>query len=274
MRRVRGLYAALIVAACTQNGTSDQGRPAESKTQDKVVARSHDESRRGVDGEAGGATQQVAASFPVVWSDALALQSLADVEARLAREEPSGFCELEKGDERVVASTCNRWLTLRAQGYEPSSVLEETGDAAALVLCGTLKRLQSASPAKRSFVRELKFDASVLPMLPAALASQFSKAREGEIEAAEKSQRSLRDVDQNARSKGPSEPHSLLIAEGDRTSTILVRAQAWGDFNGDGTDDVLVSVLNAMNEGTVRRTRLLLLSRGTKDDVLRVVSGS
>jgi hypothetical protein len=52
---------------------------------------------------------------------------------------------------------------------------------------------------------------------------------------------------------------------------VMLHAEAWGDFNGDSVDDVVVSVVNGAVEGTYASVRLLVLTRTSADGLLNVV---
>lgn len=214
------------------------------------------------------------AEYAVAWSNDLALGSLGDIDERLRREERVPFCDLSKDDTVVEAASCQQWFKLRAEGYEPSSTIEETGDGAARIKCGTLQQLKSAAPATKSFVRGLKLDASLLAVLPAALATALSREEVESVKNAERAQESLQTYDPKARAKKLSAQLGLEIHEGDGASTITVRPQAWGDFDGDGTDDLLVSVDNTMTEGSLSTVRLIALTRNAPGAVLRVLSSN
>lgn len=53
---------------------------------------------------------------------------------------------------------------------------------------------------------------------------------------------------------------------------ILVHAEAWGDLNDDGVDDIALSVVNGATRGTYNYVRLLTLSRGTSGATLTPVA--
>jgi hypothetical protein len=213
-------------------------------------------------------------TFPVKWAEDLNLSSLSDVDARLSAADTLGFGELARGAERLLPKTCNQWAALRAKGYEPSTALEAQADGDARLRCGTLTLLKNARPSNKSFVRDVAFDSpSVLSILPASLATAESKERSERVATFSKEGKSLADFDPKAHAlKAPGQ--RLTVAEGDGQSHILLAPEAWGDFNGDGLDDVALAVHNVMTRGSYATTRLVLLTRTAPTGVLRVIEAS
>jgi hypothetical protein len=212
-----------------------------------------------------------AASLPVRWSPELKLDALADAKARWARADGLGFGELELGQRRVLPTTCQQWAELRQGGYEPSTGLEVQPDGGAMVRCETLRHLQKAKPAQRGFVRDLPTAGrELLAILPVAVATAESTPRAQRVAALTKQGKALVALDPKAKVRKDADGH-VHIAEGDGQSVIELTPQAWADFNGDGTDDVAMAVVNSMTQGSYSTARLLFLTRGSAKDLLRVI---
>jgi hypothetical protein len=209
-------------------------------------------------------------ALPVRWSEQLKLGALTEIDARLQAPGTTIFGELQSGETLVVPKSCAEWSTLHAQGYEPSTTLEEAPDSAAKRECGTLALLRGAKPAVRSYVRTLRFDKSLLAVLPAACATAQSREQEEGLAEATKKGASLAAFDPKARVKKSEFPGVLEIVEGGKQSSISLEPMAWADFNGDGTEEVLVVLTNQMQHGSASETRLLGLTRDSESEVLRV----
>ena len=126
--------------------------------------------------------------------------------------------------------------------------------------CLVLRELRYANRARVSYVRDLKWDEGVLPLLPAQLAITVSTDSERAVTAAVNRGQSWLEFDQTA-SATPKGPQAIVVTgTGFRQQLIL-----WGraDFNKDGTEDLLVQSLDTLTEGTYRSTRLFVITRKT-----------
>jgi hypothetical protein len=207
----------------------------------------------------------------VQWAKSLGLSRLDRAGALRDAEDRYGFGELALADAVVLPTTCNERERLRKQGYTPTNTVEGQNDDAANVRCNTLALLTRAHPARTSYVRALRWDASLLALLPAAFGSRIDPEHRAAADRASASGLSLAALDPKARAKPGSTPGSLVIEEGDGNGSILLYAQAWGDFNADGLDDFVVSVTNADTRGPYSEVRLVLLTRGNADERLRIL---
>jgi hypothetical protein len=207
----------------------------------------------------------------VRWSDQLGLAALVDIEKQLRTVDATGFGELELGGKRIVPRSCVEWSRLHAAGYAPSTAVEVQPDGGARRRCETLTLLSQAKPARQSFTRKLIFDKSILAILPADLATRGSPEHDRDIALATEKKQSLAYFDPKAKLKRSVLPGVLEISEGGRQSSIALEPMAWADFDGDGTDDVLVSVVNSMAHGSIINARVIALTRSSNDEVLRVI---
>jgi hypothetical protein len=209
--------------------------------------------------------------YPVKWWDGLELPSLADAPARYSRREPDSFGELELAGSRARPASCVEWRGLHSKGFEAVNTVEGQSDDGAEIRCVTLALLQSAKPATQSYVRELPWNRKLLRLIPAAVATAISQDDERAVNAATADAKTLAQFDPKARPKPGREESTLEITEGDRQTMIVIHAEAWGDFNDDGTDDLLVSVVNGATRGTLAYVRLMTLTRFNQTEPLRVI---
>jgi hypothetical protein len=212
--------------------------------------------------------------YPVRWSEDLKLASLADVEASLAKNDALGFGELKLADQRVLPTNCKQWAELRHAGYEPTTSLEVQADGGALFQCEVLRLLKHVRPARVSFVRELpKGGRELLGTLPALVATAESPEQGERLAPLVKQRAALAAFDPRARIVKSVAPDVTRIAEGDGQSIVDIQPKAWGDFNDDGVDDVVLAVRNSMTKGSLSTARVMLVTRSTATEVLRVIDG-
>jgi hypothetical protein len=141
-------------------------------------------------------------------------------------------------------------------------------ERATLVQCTILQELRGAKPVSSSFVATLKWDDSILPLLPPQLAVNVSNENIRAAEAAAKANKSWADIDKTATASANGPDSVMVKGEG-----YIVRLILWGrgGLNGDGAQDLLVQTLDTLTEGTYRYTRLFILTRTSADGKLTVV---
>jgi hypothetical protein len=83
--------------------------------------------------------------------------------------------------------------------------------------------------------------------------------------------RSLAELIPDARLASSRRPRRLTIAEPSGESRFTLHAEAWGDINGDGVEDLLVSVFNSVEQGTYFELRLLRMTRVAPEGALTVI---
>jgi hypothetical protein len=157
--------------------------------------------------------------------------------------------------------TCREWYAMHAAGYEPRTTVEIGADDVARVRCGTLTLLTRVKPSVSSYVRDIAFTSpTLLSLLPAELATAVSDEQNQRRRAAAARGTTLAQYDPRAKVTSSSDL-SVQILEADGQSAILLKREALGDFDGDGVEDMVLSVVNAMTRGTLRSTRLLVFTR-------------
>jgi hypothetical protein len=114
----------------------------------------------------------------------------------------------------------------------------------------------------------LKWDGSVLPLLPPQLAINVSDESIRAAEAAAKANKSWANTDKTASASADAPDRVIVRGDG-----FIVRLILWGrgDLNGDGVQDLLVQTLDTLTGGAYRYTRLFILTRKSADGKLSVV---
>jgi hypothetical protein len=117
-------------------------------------------------------------------------------------------------------------------------------------------------------------DERALAVLPADVASAWSRDEEQAVAAASKVGKSLAAFNPAARGAINQRTRTFDITEiKGQPISIMLAIQAWGDFDGDGDDDVVISVIN-LSGGSAQQFRLLVLTRSAAGAVLRVIASS
>lgn len=211
------------------------------------------------------------ARYPIRWSKRVELQSLDDVQRQLDAARPDSFGDLELGGETVHPATCAEWTELHGRGFTPETTIDEGDDGLAKERCETLALLKRARPSKVSFVRKLGWNRGLLRLLPATIASQVDPDKRKAAAAAASAGQTFGQFDPKAKAKLAREVESLEISEGDRNGFIYLYPLVWGDVDADETEDLVVSVMNADAHGPMTSLRVMVVTRKSLNEPLRVV---
>lgn len=179
--------------------------------------------------------------------------------------------ELVKKEKFAHPDNCRRWRGLRKKGYAPKSALGKQIDAGALVRCGSLEFLAKARASRRSHVRNLLVGATP-SALPAIVASASSSLAEQARDRAVARGASLAELLPGARIIPSELPGRLSIAEPSSESSIILNAEAWGDVNADGIEDLILSVLNTSDDASYYEMRLIQVTRLSPSSPLAVLA--
>lgn len=215
---------------------------------------------------------------PVWWSPELGLSSLDKIDAELRRPFPSAYkAIIESGAggsgkkasaQRVTIENCTNYLALAGKSYTTGTPLDDASLSAAGLRCHALRALHEASPAKSSFVSDLHLDAKVLGVLPPTLGVAVAPA-----ELARAQEAAQKGISWGAYEGGikisPLGADSVELEGGDWIADLTLYAR--GDFDGDGTEDLLVRRDGRFTRGTYRISTLFVLTRTEKAGILRVI---
>ena len=239
--------------------------------------------------------------YPVWWSDKLRLESLEQIEARL--EEPfwdNGGYSVYKGpaDARMemTVDTCNMRRRLFEEGYY-AGASQRYFAVYLWAMCDALEKLATAKPAARSYVRNFVFDRNALDLLPAMVGGAESCNFLCRLKWANERGDTWTQLEDSLFKRHAREDISMSISgqtrsikvEDDKTATILfeyveevpveepkttiwsysvdripLEIVAYGDFNEDGLEDMLMRRQGARS--------VYLLTRDTHDTVFYVLN--
>ena len=204
----------------------------------------------------------------VRWTPALTLNSLEDIDQRLAAplEYPLDVSRFAGKMERTTITNCLSYFDLTQQGFESTPLTYQLALGAD---CHALKALRQAVPARQTHLAGFHLTEKVINDLPPELSLIISKDDARKVAAAHKKGLSWRQF----------QPITQVTLENDHT--VLVAGQGWrvrlelyafGDFNGDGMEDILVKTQGWLTEGTYQATRLLTLTRTHDSGRLHLVT--
>lgn len=199
--------------------------------------------------------------------------AVADVDYALVAENENAFATLVHEKKRVLPRNCRDWRSFRARGYTPKSALGEHLDGGALIRCGSLEFLARAAPSRVSYVRDALVGAGPAT-LPAIVASATSKPALHARTVAASRGMTLAQLLPSAELGTSELPGRVAISEPSSETSVILNAEVWGDINGDGVEDLLISVLNSSDDGTYLDLRLVQLTRSSPDAPLTVIGVS
>jgi hypothetical protein len=173
----------------------------------------------------------------------------------------------------MTPTTCEEWSVLKKRGFSPENTLERQADSGALIRCGGLEFLTHAAPSRVSYMKDV-LERVNTGILPAILATATSEEAVRARATAASQGMSLAQLTPDAKPGKAQLPGQLQIAEPASGTSITVNAQAWGDINADGVEDLLLSVLNTADSGSYFETRLLRVTRTAPHAPLSLIAES
>ncbi|HKU43050.1 MAG TPA: hypothetical protein VJR89_33050 [Polyangiales bacterium] len=203
------------------------------------------------------------------WSTALELPSLNEVDNKLRAE--GGFGVLEYGGQQIEPKNCLEWAELHRKGAAPPTSLAEADDGTAKERCGSLELLKRARGSNSTFVRTLSWNGKLLRLLPAAISTAWSPEERQELERATAANFTFAQLYPKASARRAREPESLEITTSRGAARIYLYPMIWADLDSDGIEDLVLSVRNADAEGAMTQMRLLVATRSSASEPLRVL---
>lgn len=220
--------------------------------------------------------------IPVWWSPSLQLASLKDIPQKLQEpvdmgSNPPGI-ELRNAEQQTVrVFTCSQYLETIGHGFFASTSYDEAVEGAFVDRCYLLRDLQHIKPAMRSYVRR-KWSPHALSELPPLFLVGDSSLWE-KIEKARATGASWQSFEPALRVRKYSDDPFILCADdggedakAKRATDVCLQILARGDFNGDGVEDLAVSVSVHPRDGTLYANFYCILTRDRKDKRMRLLT--
>ena len=220
------------------------------------------------------------APFPVRIGHVAGLErvkSPADAHAALKRPlltGEDGAIEMAKGRASKTVRTCEQYMAAKSKGYKPADETVYGIDQAGLFAtrCYQLMKIVFARPSREGELHGYRFSRSSLDDLPPCLAQACGGVpRSKPAQEATLAGGSWRQFSPGATVTPSTEGH-LEITDNDQS--VSLDLVAWGDFYGDGREEMLVEVESHALEGECRAYGDVLLSRRPGDHVARIVDSS
>lgn len=212
----------------------------------------------------GGLAMAPACSSEIVWSPALELSTLSELDTRISKafDESITLVFQEKTSD---VTNCLGLLALRARGYEPLGDQAHAAERYEGARCLALTALRNARAARTSNLIGLTLNPAALRILPPSLSTAFSTIEEEMARKAEANGKSWSRYEPRVRAR--MEQQVMVVSNKVWQSGIEIFARA--DFDGDGTEDLLVGVDETATAGTLNNTRLFLLTRSSPRTMIR-----
>jgi hypothetical protein len=211
--------------------------------------------------------QAASPAIDVWWSPKLGLKALSEIDSALTKAWEDTVA-VQKGGEKAIVTNCATSLDLLGKGYQPPSDRDYQALRAMSMRCLVLRALKGATPPRQSTLSQFRLDEKAVDILPPSLGVVVSKDDERRLKDAEAKGQSWKAFEPGV--KAPVSNAGILRVEGDGWSTTL-EIYARADFDGDGFEDVLLSVNGSLSEGSYSSARMVVLTRlsGERLHVLR-----
>ncbi len=207
---------------------------------------------------------------PVRWTTAVGPSSRRSLEAGFERpvKKPREQRIFTRSNPSREICTCPDYLRARRDGWSDSANnFERATESFFKDRCDVITLVLAAEPSRVSYVESFTLDGTALDVLPPSLSWAVSNDEVEEAEAAERRGLSWRQYKPGLKVLESSRDALGVDEDGAR---IDLETKAFGDFDGDGVEDVLLFVsYRAVEEGTMRYYTPVLLTRTTAGGPLR-----
>jgi len=166
------------------------------------------------------------------------------------------------GGRTVEVGSCRALLELD-DAYEPVVLSDFNFYQSRKANCRAAALLARARPSKSSFVRAFSLDAEAPRRLPATLAWGMSQDYEQRIAEASAHGKSWNDIEAVRLLQQVSRDEARYDVDGAR-QTLTIEGR--GDVDGDGIEDLVLLTQGSLTEGTLKRSKVFLLTRKSDGD--------
>jgi len=211
-------------------------------------------------------------TFPVICTEAIPATNRINLEQLKDVPVPEivqfgGLKYVNDAGKEVIITTWRDFVRYRQAGYRDA-------DNSVNVMSGWLWRsrghipfLETAIPARQSFVRGLRPGRDMVRLLPLDIAPMLGEESNEAADAIKQHKSWLEIYPQTRITEKTGAEMSLRMERYEMSLTIL----AYGDFNHDGFDDMLVCYSQRVTDGTFYYSGLAVLTRTNATDCLRTL---
>jgi hypothetical protein len=207
-------------------------------------------------------------SLKVSWSSELALASLADVDAALARPFPAAWQVTVAGGSQKRLGNCRELLAVARTKFDAKNEHDWSALWAEAAHCFALDALRTAKPPAQSYLGWFQLSPAAVARLPARLALAVSPDDAEDAAKAEQSCQGWGKFDETLKVK-PEGPERARLRSDGWTGRLVVYAR--GDLDGDGIADLLLRRDGHVTGGSAAEARVFLVTQTTAKDCPRVV---
>jgi hypothetical protein len=157
--------------------------------------------------------------------------------------------------ETASMGDCASYFELSGAGYEARPFHEQLDVGADR---HALRAIGEAAPSPASHLAEFRLDEGSVDLLPPDLSLAVSDDEARRLESARSAGRTWSEFEPIG--SVTVEGEAAILVEGDGWG-VRVELLAWGDFDGDGLEDVLAKLGGWLTAGSYRTSRLVVLTR-------------
>lgn len=202
-------------------------------------------------------------AYPVSWTSdlcigagCLQLKSLQDIPALLQSQDVAEVRYINTQNQIVTAKTCQDYFDFIHAGFVPLNNRAIAAESDFKETCDSLTALYHMRPAAVSYLRNfnLKKDYGTLPA--AIVFPKFGDAARpplGEVSTAY--------PDSQANLLNLSDPNNIELTTRAGGMMANMSVLGWGDFNGDGIDDMLIFIAQTALKGSDQYYSIYILTR-------------
>jgi len=194
------------------------------------------------------------------------LDSLFDKPVDMSRACEDCNLELTDGkdeNKKVKITTCKQYFDPEYENFYAYSTYDITMEGWFILDCNTLKFLKNSIPSKVSYLSDFVLSKDAIRYLPAKLVNWCYVGSEEESKKIDS--KTLKDLEPKLKVK-VEDKFNLDLDYDDTNNSITLLA--WGDFNHDGIEDILLNVTHHYIGGSGRSYESVVLTRLEKNSKL------
>ena len=207
-----------------------------------------------------------AGPFPVRWTSKIPLAHIAQAEVFLRQPVKPGISMAREGsggraDEVIAVDTGAQYVKALKDGFQPhlGVHLFLSGN---FTVADCVAQLQEAKASPKSYLSDFRLDRVSLRNLPAELSPMVSGEQ---FEAAEGKNGW---ADPSAKVKKANREKLIISGDGGQVTFWIA---GWGDFDGDGVEDILLGAYYDFSPGSLSYGTTVLITKVTVNGPLRPV---